>query len=71
MFFMRFPIDVIWINSKRKIVDIKRAISPSSIFKISTWKVYKPKEKAKYALELGNKKVCNDIKEGDEVEFYD
>lgn len=70
MFFMKFPIDVIWINSKNRIVTITRDITPSSIFKISTWKIYKPKEKARYVLELGNRKVDDEVKEGNEVEFF-
>lgn len=68
MFFMKFSIDLIWINEKMQIVDIQKNIRPFHFLKPSTWKIYKPDKKAKYVLELGIGKI-EDIKIGDEVEF--
>ena len=48
MFGMRFPVDVVWMDKNYKIVDIRKDVKPCRIF----CKVYKPKEKAKYVLEL-------------------
>ena len=70
MFLMRFPLDVIWINSKMQVVDIKKEIPPLDFLKPKTWKIYKPKEPAKYVLELKTGKIANsDSKVGDKVEF--
>lgn len=70
MFFMKFPLDVIWINSKMKIVDIKKEILPINFLKPKTWKIYKPKQPAKYVLELKSGKIGkSNTKIGDKVQF--
>ncbi len=45
---MRFPIDIIWIDSNHKIVDIVKDAQPCKIICPS----HKPKEKAMYVLEV-------------------
>ncbi len=71
MMFVGFPIDAVWIDSKMQVVDIQKKIKPFSLFKISTWKIYKPKKPAKYLLELATEKLTEEIKEGDELEFLE
>jgi uncharacterized membrane protein (UPF0127 family) len=47
---MQFAIDVIWLDSKYKIIDIKENLQPcSSIFNCPE---YAPKKEAKYIIEL-------------------
>lgn len=70
MFFMRFPIDAIWIDRERRVVDLKRNLLPFNLLKINTWKIYIPKQKAIYLLELPvgeiqNSKTCY----GDRIGF--
>lgn len=51
MLFMRFPIDLIYINSEKKVVDIKGNVKPVSLNPL-TWRVYYPKKPARYVLEV-------------------
>lgn len=46
---MRFPIDILWVDEKKRIVDIKEAAPPAKRFEFAT---YKPRVDAKYVLEL-------------------
>ena len=50
MFGMKFPIDIVYVNSEMKVVDVKNA-KPMS-FNPLTWRVYYPKEKSRYVLEV-------------------
>jgi len=70
MCFMRYPIDVLWVNSKFEIVD-KCSAEPVNIFKRETLRFYRPKVKAKYTIELGSKKKkVTDIADiGDKILF--
>ena len=61
MLFVFFPIDVMWVNEKMRIVDIKRGIKPFSLF-------IKPKEKARYVVEM-NANSTNNVKIGDLIRF--
>jgi len=47
---MQFAIDVLWLDSKFKIVDIKENFMPCK--SLWTCKEYVPKEDAKYVIEL-------------------
>lgn len=47
---MNFPIDVLWLNDKKRIVDIKTDLKPASGF--LDFKMYAPKEHANYVIEL-------------------
>ncbi len=44
MFFVIFPIDVLFINKNKKVVDLKESFRPFTF--------YTPKAKAKYVVEL-------------------
>lgn len=48
--FMRFPIDIIYIGRDKRVVDIKHSVPPMGRNPM-TWRVYTPKEKARYVLE--------------------
>ena len=50
---MRFPIDIIWLDEKMRVVDMVEDAQPCRI----SYKVYKPRKKAKYILEV-NSGVC-------------
>ncbi|MBM3309408.1 MAG: hypothetical protein FJY77_04060 [Candidatus Altiarchaeales archaeon] len=53
MLFMRFPIDVIWADSKMNVVDLQENVQPFNPLKPSTWRIYKPEKPARYVIELG------------------
>jgi len=60
MGFMLIPIDVVWMDDKGIVVDMKKKIRPVSPFNFKTWKLYAPKKAAKYILELpesGSKEI--------------
>lgn len=58
-FFMRFTIDLIFIDSERKVVDLKT---------LKPWRIYVPKKGAKYVLEV-EKGAGSDIQIGDEIQW--
>lgn len=67
MAWMRFHIDLIFISSEKRIVGIERELKPISL-NPKTWKIYFPKKKAKYALEL-NAGCAEGLNEGDLLDF--
>jgi hypothetical protein len=50
MFGMRFPIDIIFIDREKRIVDVKRDAKPMGRNPF-TWKIYRPGKKCCYVLE--------------------
>jgi len=44
MFFVRFPIDLLYLNQNFVVVDIRRELRP--------WRIHRPKVKANYIVEL-------------------
>jgi uncharacterized membrane protein (UPF0127 family) len=66
MFFMKYPIDVVWANSEGVVVDVKRRIPPASILAPKTWGVIRPKVSAKYVVELG-KSSAGETRIGDKI----
>ncbi len=66
MLFMRFPIDVIWLDSRNRVVDLRNNVKPLNPFKPSTWRLYRPKNPAKYVIELGTGRI-GDTEIGDEI----
>lgn len=63
MLFMLYPIDVIWVDSENRVVDVQRNAQPFNPIKPKTWKTYKPKKAAKYVIELGVGKAGETEKE--------
>lgn len=62
MFFVFFPIDVLFLNSKRDIVEMKENFRPFTI--------YYPRQSSKYIIELPAGSIMNSKTErGDEVNF--
>ncbi len=53
MFGMRFPIDIVFIDKRKRIVDIKHSVKPMGK-NPKTWRVYRPKEPCKYVLEVNS-----------------
>ena len=61
MFFMRFPLDIIFADTDKKIVDM--------VF-IEPWKTYTPKAPAKYVIEMKKGTINKfDLEIGDELDF--
>lgn len=52
MMFMRFSIDIYFLDKEYRVVDCVKNVKPFNPFKISTWRVYTPKKLAKYVLEI-------------------
>lgn len=46
---MKFPLDIVWLDSKRRVVDFVESAKPSSGFDFSG---YRSKEPSRYVLEL-------------------
>jgi len=68
MFFMRYPIDVVWADESLVVVDVRRRVKPASLHRPKTWGILRPKAPAKYVVELG---VGNagDTRLGDVISF--
>lgn len=61
MFFVRFPLDIIFADSNKKVVDI---------VSIDPWKTYTPKRPAKYAIEMKKGTIeASKTGIGDELDF--
>ncbi len=66
---MRFPIDIIYIDSDKRVVGIHKDFRPMRLHP-KTWKISKPDKKCKYVLELNTGVIDNSAtKIGDELEF--
>lgn len=59
MFFVFYPIDVIFLNKNKVVVEIKKDFKP--------WSFYNPKNKAMYVIEMTNKN--KDIKLNDKLSW--
>lgn len=67
---MNFPIDIIWIGQDKKIVDIAQNALPEPDKDDEELKIYKPKEQAKYILEINaGLSALNNLRIGDQVNF--
>jgi uncharacterized protein len=61
MFFMKFPLDIIFADSDKMIVDM---------VSIEPWKTYTPKAPAKYVIEMEKGTIKTfDLEIGDELDF--
>jgi len=64
MFFMRMPIDVIWLNEGMKVVSVFEGAKPWAI------KIFRPRLSAKYVVECPIRSIKRTkTKEGDTFEF--
>ncbi|MBI4777535.1 DUF192 domain-containing protein [Candidatus Desantisbacteria bacterium] len=52
MLFVPISLDIIWLDSSFKVVDIAEDVAPFSPVKPGTWKAYTSQRLAKYVLEL-------------------
>ncbi len=50
--FMRFPIDIVFLDSRKRVVGLHSWVRPISFRNGKTWKVYYSDKPAKYAIEL-------------------
>lgn len=67
--FMGFTLDLIFIDKNKKIVDIIENVCPLS-FNPKTWRIYRPKKKCMYVLELESGFTeKNKFKVGDVLKF--
>ena len=66
---MRFLIDVFFIDSKNRVVDLFENLEPISL-NPKTWRIYKPSKPVKHVLELMAGTIKNKkILEGDFLTF--
>lgn len=66
MFGMRFPIDMIWLDNKKRVVDVTEDAKPCWLL----CKVHRPATKARYVIEVNSGFARkNKIKKGDKVSF--
>jgi uncharacterized membrane protein (UPF0127 family) len=69
MLFVRFPIDLIYLDSKKRVVGIFERIRPVT-FNPKTWKVYYPVVPSKYIIEVNSGIIRETGTEiGDSLEF--
>lgn len=61
MLFVFFPIDVLWLDKEKKVVDIRRNVKPFT-------PMIAPKKPAKYIIEMKTG-MTNNIKIGDKIRF--
>jgi uncharacterized protein len=71
MMFMRTPIDIVFVDSKKAVVDIKHSVRPIS-FNPMTWRLFYPKRPASYVIETkaGLMEKLN-VKINDKLEFIE
>ena len=69
MFCMRFPIDMIFIDSKKRVIHIVENASPLGL-SWKTWRLYSPSSSAYFVLEIpSGKSRETETKVGDQLEF--
>jgi|TARA_B100002003_G_C14150281_1_gene553217 uncharacterized membrane protein (UPF0127 family) len=62
MFFVFYPIDIIFLDENKKITELKENFRP--------WKIYKMKNKARFMLELKNGTISNNnVKVSDKIKW--
>jgi len=67
--FMRYPLDLIFLNKNKRVVETIKGAVPITL-NPKTWKVYKPANDFKYLLELdARKKLSVFFKIGDVLEW--
>ena len=52
MLFMRFPIDICFLDEDGTVLDKIKKIKPVSLFRPSTWRIYRPGKACRYAVEV-------------------
>ncbi len=65
---MKFPIDIVYMDDDKKVVDIKHCAKPLSLHP-KTWKVFRPKQKSRYVLEVPANAALRKISIGDILQF--
>jgi uncharacterized membrane protein (UPF0127 family) len=69
MFGMRFPIDIIFLDSEKKVIHTVKNARPLGL-KWKSWRVYYPPSQAKYVLEInGGTQQKNELKLGTQIIF--
>lgn len=68
MLFMRFPIDVLWLDSAMRVVDMARDVPPFDLRKPVTWRTYRPGRDARYVVEIAVNKLPA-VEIGDVIKF--
>ena len=62
MFFVFFPIDVLYLDSKKRVVEMKKNFLPFAL--------YNPKHKSRYVIELPRGTIdSHGLKDGDSLHF--
>lgn len=61
---MRYPIKIVFIDKNKRVIDVQKAV-PLSLNR-NSWKIYRPKERCKFVLELG-KDISKKFEIGDKL----
>ena len=67
MLCMRYPLDLIFIDSQKHVAEIIKNVPPLTL-DMRTWKIYHPKKVARYVLEV-EAGISKDYSIGDSLEF--
>lgn len=73
MLFMKYPLDLIFLDSEKRVAEIIKNIPPLTLDP-RTWKIYHPKNVARYVLEIEAEAINAqryNITVGDQLEFGD
>ncbi len=62
MFFVFFPIDLVYLDEKKRVTEIVKGIKPFTLN-------FTPKKKARYLIEFPEQIIKNKINEGDELQW--
>jgi len=68
MWFMMYPIDVVWVDANLVVVDVKKNVPPANPLKLRTLETHAPKKPAKYVIELAGLSA-GETRQGDQIEF--
>lgn len=66
MLSMHYSIKIVFIDKNKKVIDVQKAV-PLSL-NTKTWKIYRPKERCKFVLELG-KDINRKFETGDMLKW--
>lgn len=66
----KIPLDIIWISSAKEVIDLTPNVAPQPNVSDFELKVYRPRVKARYALEIGAGMAAkNGVSVGDRANF--
>ena len=68
MMFMLYSIDVVWVSSDMRVVDVRQNVPPFNPLNAHSWGMHKPDSAAKYVVEIADGDI-GQTQKGDVLEF--